>query len=264
LASNYTDTAVSVGSTYECQVIKQDAPGYVGYGYIYSGIQAPLTESRGTVLLIVETNATASLTNELAQQQSDIVGDGWLVHCHGVSSNDTPDYVRGIVTNEYYADPANVNTLFLLGHVPVLESGDLNYDTHESRPMPADAFYGDMLDDWPTDVAPTNGPDYLPSEVKLMIGRVDFFNMPGVGAPVAWPDETTLLQRYLNKDHAWRTKQIPVRRRALMGDTRGVNDGALATAASGYRNFDALVGPGNTDQADVEYGPPSANAGYPC
>ena len=255
-ASTFTDSAVSVGSAYEYQVIKHDAPGYVGYGYIYAGIQAPLLESRGTLLLIVETNVTAGLASELARLQSDLVGDGWQVHYHGVSSNNTPDSVHSLITADYYADPANVNTVFLLGHVPVLESGDLNYDGHEFRPMPADAYYGDVLNDWPTGGDPTQRPDYLPSYVPLMIGRVDFFDMPGLTAPVPWPDEPGLLQRYLNKDHAWRMKQLTVRRRALMGDARGGGDGDLATAASGYRNFDAFVGPGNTDQANTEYGAP--------
>src|SRR5205085_2453312 len=122
---------------------------------------------------------------------------------------------------------------------PVLHCGNINYDGHLTRPMPADTYYGDMDGDW------SSNPNALPSDVELMVGRVDFFAMPGVGAPVAWPSEQELLRNYLNKDHQWRNKLLDVPRRALMGNRRGDENGE-ATAASGYRNFEPLVGPGNT------------------
>jgi hypothetical protein len=248
--TNWTDSSVSFGSTYEYQVIKA-ATNHTGYGYIYTGINAPLTENRGTCLLIVATNSTLGLDNELARLQSDLTGDGWFVIRHDVSSNQTPLSARSIITNDYYADPANVNTVFLFGHVPILQSGpNLNYDGHLVRAMPADAFYGEMNNDWPTNLA--SSPGFLPSDVKLMVGRVDLANMPGNNAPVPWPSETELLRNYLNKDHAWRHKLFTVPRRALMGNLRGDEKGE-ATAASGYRNFEPLVGPGNTIEADVEY-----------
>jgi len=115
--------------------------------------------------------------------------------------------------------------------------------------MPADAYYGDVDDDWPTD--PAVSPSFLPSDVELMVGRVDLANMPGNGALIPWPSETELLRNYLNKDHAWRHKLITVPRQALMGNRRGDEEG-LATAASGYRNFEPLVGPGNIVEANTE------------
>jgi len=253
---SWTDTSVGVGSAYEYQIIKT-ATSHTGYGYIYSGINFPLTENRGTCLLVVATNSTIGLDSELARLQSDLIGDGWFVIRHDVSSDQTPLSVRSIITNDYYADPANVNAVFLFGHVPILQSGaNLNYDGHLARAMPADAFYGEMNDDWPTNSA--NSPAFLPSDVKLMVGRVDLANMPGNGAPITWPSETELLRNYLNKDHNWRHRLFTVPRRALMGNLRGDEKGE-ATAASGYRNFEPLVGPGNTIEANVEYvAPPQA------
>lgn len=251
---SYTDTNVAVGAAYEYKIVKNATLGYTGYGYIFAGIQAPLIEGRGKLLLLVATNATASLSNELARLQTDLTGDGWNVLRHDVSSSDTPSYVRGIITNEYYADPTNVNCVFLLGHVPVLQSGPtLNYDGHLARAMPADGFYGEMNDDWPTDEA--SSPAFLPSDVKLMVGRVDLANMPGNAAPGSWPNETELLRRYLNKDHNWRHKLINVNGLALMGNLRGDENGE-ATSTSGYRNFAPLVGLGNTVEANVEYNAP--------
>ena len=255
-ATSYTDTGLSAGATYEYQIVKEATAygtfNYTGYGYIFCGIQAALTENRGTVILVVETSAAASLSEELARLQTDLIGDGWQVIVHGVSSNDTPAMVKSLIVGDYSADPAHVRTVFLFGHVPILQSGNLNYDGHGARPMPADAYYGDMDGDW------SSLPDYLPSDVELEVGRVDFFNMPGVGATIPFPNETEMLRNYLNKDHNWRMHSISVRRLALMADRFGNSDNNEPKAASAYGNFAAFVGletgnatQGNTIQADA-------------
>jgi hypothetical protein len=243
-ATSFTDFNVNEGSTYEYQVVKMGALGYKGYGYIYSGINASLIEGRGKLILIVASNASSALSTELARLESDLVGDGWLVVRHDVSSSDTPASVRNIIIADYNADPANVKAVFLLGHVPILHSGNLDYDGHLSRSMPADAYYADVNGSW-------NNPNYLPSDVELMVGRVDLWDMPGNATPGLWPNEIELLRNYLNKDHNWRHKVIDVPRRALMGNRRGDEDGE-ATATSGYRNFDPLMGAGNTVEANIE------------
>src|SRR6185436_12064130 len=51
-ATSYLDSSVTVGSTYEYQVVKNTS-SYTGYGYIYAGVNAPLTESRGKLVLVV-------------------------------------------------------------------------------------------------------------------------------------------------------------------------------------------------------------------
>jgi hypothetical protein len=250
--TNWSDTNVIVGSNYEYEIYKVATLAYTGYGYIFSGIEAPLTENQGTLILVVATNSAPDLSNELSRLQTDLVGDGWSVIRQDVSSNDTPDSVREDIMGYYQADTTNVDAVFLFGHVPILESGYLDYDGHYTRAMPADAFYGEMNNDWPTDVVPTKRPSYLPSDVALMVGRVDMYNMPGIGAAVPWPSEEELLRNYLDKDHNWRNHLIPVNRQALMGDRRGTVDGALAMAASGYRIFEPCVGPGNTIQANIQ------------
>jgi len=240
---NWTDVNVSVGSTYEYQIFK-GAANHVGYGYIYSGINAPLIENRGKLLLIVATNGLESLSNELARLQSDIIGDGWQVIRHDVSSNDTPASVKSLIVGDYSVDPANVQAVFLFGHVPILQSGFLDYDTHGPRPMATDSYYADMNGNW------TSSPGYLPSDAELMISRVDLANMPGNAAPGVMASEVELLRNYLNKDHKWRFHQINVQRHALMADRFGDLDGE-ARSATGYRNFEPMVGPGNTVFANV-------------
>jgi hypothetical protein len=240
---SWTDPNVSVGSTYEYQIFK-GASAHVGYGYIYTGINASLIENRGKLLLMVATNGLESLSNELARLQSDITGDGWQVIRHDVSSNDTPASVKSLIVDDYNADPANVQTVFLFGHVPILQSGFLDYDTHGARPMATDCYYADIDGDW------SSSPSYLPSDVELMVSRVDLANMPGNAAPGVITNEVELLRNYLNKDHKWRHKLFTVPRRALMADRFGDLEGE-ARSATGYRNFEPMVGPGNTLFANI-------------
>ncbi len=238
----FTDDNVAVGNTYEYQVEKHTVAGYSGYGYIYCGIEAPAIEDRGKLVLMVADNMTTPLSNELSRLENDLIGDGWQVIRHDVSTNDSPDAVRNLIAADYFMEN-NVQAVFLFGHIPILHSGNVNYDDHEFRPMPADAFYGDVDGDW------SGSPDFIPSDIELMVGRVDLFDMPGNGSANPWPNETELLRNYLNKDHAWRFGQSQVQQRALMCDRRGVDSG-WAPAASGYRNFDPLLGHDSVDFAD--------------
>lgn len=244
-ATGYVDNTVAPGQAYEYQVIKDSVPGYKGYGYIYAGIQAPLNDTHGKVILMVDNSHAAELDTELTRLEQDLVGDGWAVIRHDVSRSDSAGSVRSQIIADYNADPLNVKAVFLFGHVPVMHSGNLNYDGHYYRSMPADSFYGDMDGNW------SQSPSYLPSDVELMVGRVDLFDMPGSGSSTPWPNEAELLRNYLNKDHAWRQAQMNVPLRALMGDRRGAESGE-ATAASGYRNFAPLLGNDATVLANAE------------
>jgi hypothetical protein len=235
-AAGYTDANVVVGGNYEYQVVKA-GPGYTGYGYIYAGINAPLREGRGKLILIVANTHAAALAPELARLKSDLIGDGWQVIRHDVSPVDSPARVKNLIVADYRTDPTRVQAVFLFGHVPIRRCGTLEYDGHGARPMPADTFYGDVNGNW------SANPSYLPSNVELMVGRVDFANM-------SYP-EVDLLRNYLNKDHAWRHKLFTVPRRGLMGNRAG-DEGGLASAASGYRNFTPLVGPGAIIEANVQ------------
>src|SRR5262245_8776548 len=51
-ATSYTDTGVTAGTAYEYQVVRQ-AGGYSAWGYVLSGIDVPLVENRGKVVLVV-------------------------------------------------------------------------------------------------------------------------------------------------------------------------------------------------------------------
>ncbi len=260
-ATTYVDTNVTIGGTYEYRITKS-ASGYTGYGYIYAGIEAPLIETRGKVILLVDDTQSTSLARELARLEQDLVGDGWIVLRHDVSPTASVPSVKSLIESDYNADPTNVRALFLFGHVPVPYSGNLNPDGHSNHrgAWPADVFYGDMDGHW-TDTSVTNttasstrnhnvpgdgkyDQSSLPSDVELELGRVDLANLPAFAL-----SETELLRQYLNKDHNFRHKFVTAQPRGLIDDNFGTFSGE-AFAVNGWRNIAACFGAGNTFARD--------------
>lgn len=261
-ALSYTDSDIGVGAAYEYRISKTTSLGYQGFAYVYAGVRAPLIEHRGKLLLIVDNTYAADLAPELARLQQDLVGDGWIVVRHDVSRQDSPSRIKALIKKEYDADPANVRSVFLFGHVPVPYSGNFTPDAHGDHQgaWPADAYYGDMDGTW-TDHSvntrsaersrnwnvPGDGkfdPSDLPSDVELEVGRVDLSNMTCFANKALSRSEKDLLRQYLNKDHNFRHGKVQVARRGLICDSFGERQGE-AFAASGWRNFSVFFGANN-------------------
>lgn len=262
---SYVDNNVTVGNSYEYQISSPTPWNYTGYGYITVGIQAPLVETRGKVLLVVDNTYAASLATELTRLQQDLVGDGWTVVRRDVSRHDSPANVKNVIKTEYYADAANLKSVFLFGHVPVPYSGNFNPDGHPDHEgaWPADVYYGDMDGNW-TDSSTWSGgatrqqnkntpgdgkfdQSDIPSNVELPVGRVDLANMT-VFATERGQNELALLRNYLNKDHNFRHSKIRAQRRGLICDNFD-ESGGEAYAASGWRAFSAFFGANNVTKA---------------
>src|SRR5512141_932006 len=81
-ATGYADNAVTVGTPYEYQVRR--TASVTGYGYGATGIELPLVEDRGKVVLVVDATMASPLASELARLQKDLAGDGWTVLRHDV------------------------------------------------------------------------------------------------------------------------------------------------------------------------------------
>jgi len=282
-ATTYTDTGVSAGSSYEYRVSKT-AVGYSGHGYVYSGIEAPFTENRGKIVLMVDNTYAADLASELARLQQDLVGDGWQVLRHDVARATSARNIKDIIKADYNADPANVKALLLFGHIAVPYSGNKAWDGHPEHvgAWPADVFYGEMTDTGWTDTSvyntsatwrtenrnvPGDGKfdqSFIPSDVELQVGRVDLYNMTAFQPKT----EKDLLRQYLNKDHNFRHNLAPfnsVARRGLIDDNFGVFNGS-AFAANGWRNFAPFFGAdnvqGNTDNTAIDWFPTLSANGY--
>ena len=259
--NQYIDPTVEVGVSYEYKVIRTGT-GYTGYGYINAGIEIPVTERRGILILVVDSTFAVPLGNELKRLEEDLEGDGWKVIRCNVSRTASVTSVKALIVSSNNLDPANTRAVFLFGHVPVPYSGNINPDGHPDHKgaWPADVYYADMNGTWTdatvnTTVAsdprnhnvPGDGKfdqSSIPGDVELQIGRVDFANMPAFTST-----EEQLLKNYLDKDHAYRNKDFTAVHRGVIDDNFGYFAGE-AFAANGWKNLGPLVGPGNVIAAD--------------
>ncbi len=218
------------------------------YGYILAGSNLTAIENRGSLLLVVDDAYSQALTDEIAQLEHDLWGDGWKVHKIEVNRNDAVTAVKALIVNKFQQFP-DLKMVYLLGHLPVPYSGNFYADGHIEGhwgAWPADVFYGEMNGVW-TDATVNNttaldarnqntagdgkfDQSDIPTKVELAVGRVDLTNLPSFGL-----SDLELTRRYLQKAHAFKTGQLEVPRRALVDDNLGIALGA--PAASGWRNF---------------------------
>lgn len=260
-ANQYTDNSVSVGTNYEYRVVRTGS-GYTGYGYINAGIEIPETPWRGKLILLVDSTFIVSLSTEIKTLVSDVEGDGWQVIRHDVLRNGSVTHIKDIIVSDYYADTTAPKAVFILGHVPVPYSGNINPDGHSDHlgAWPADCYYADIDGTW-TDNSVTstlaspvrtqNNPgdgkfdqSITPTELELQVGRVDFNDMPAFSLT-----EEQLLKNYLDKDHDYRKKIFTPLKQAVIDDNFGYFS-SEAFAASGYKSIAPLVGSNNISSAD--------------
>ncbi|MCB9170944.1 MAG: hypothetical protein H6594_11390 [Flavobacteriales bacterium] len=262
-ATQWTDHDVLVGAAYDYKIVRT-ASG-AGYGYIRSGIAVPPVEDRGSVVLLVDATLAVQLNNALTQLQDDLLADGWWVHTHLVGASATPPMVRALVAADRLADP-DVALVYILGHVPVAYSGNIDPDGHPGHTgaWPCDPYYGDLDGTW-TDVSVNNvngtytrnhnvpgdgkfDQSDIPSSLELGVGRVDLHALPSFGM-----SEVQLTQAYLAKAHAWRTKAYTVpATAALFDDLQSVG---YPLAGSGLMGLSACVGPGALTILPINAGP---------
>ncbi|MDR3412351.1 MAG: YDG domain-containing protein [Formivibrio sp.] len=296
--AGFADKNVTVGSNYEYRISKA-ASGYYGEGYVYAGIQMPLIGSRGKVILLVDRTFSTNLATELARLQADLVGDGWTVLRHDIprmavdpantnsnvwwARSNEMSVAKAIVRSDYLADPTNLASVFLFGHLPVPYSGNIAPDGHvpqHSGAWPADGYYGDVPYDiyfWRDSLFDVSSADdqrnwnvpgdgkfdqsVFPIPLALQVGRVDLANLPTFSQ-----GETELLRQYLNKDHAFRQKLITAQRRGWIDDNFGLSTGE-PFAVAGWRDFAAFFGASNTVAGSDWFGSLATNSylwGFGC
>lgn len=227
------------GTAYEYQVIRR-ARDVVDVGYWLAGWEIPAVQERGIALLVIEQSIADALAPRLDRFAQDLIGDGWQVRRHIVPRN-TPDArednlatgraLRRWITAEAEKSPQTSHSLILLGHVPVMESGRVAPDGHESVPHATDLFYADIGRRWPDGEVGKLRPSTLPDlQIDMTVGRIDF-------QPIAEGDpfkEQRLIARYLDRNHHWRHGHLDDLRTAY-----GQNN-TLAVERAALRN---IVGP---------------------
>lgn len=248
-SNSYIDYGVNPGNLYEYKIVQQ--PGTPSESFVLSGLDYPLVENRGTLLLIVKKEINDSLVQELNQLNNDLTGDGWLVNKKIAHDSESVQDIKQWIVNQYNLDP-EVRSVFLLGHVPVPYSGHIYPDGHTNHmgAWPADGFYGDVDGVWtdnnnfgtpsafPQNWNITNDgkfdQSFYPSDIELEVGRVDLFTNAGITY-----SEIDLTRRYLEKLHNYKFKISAVVERGLVDNNFSQPENF---AASGYRNFYSLMG----------------------
>ncbi|MBK7553694.1 MAG: thrombospondin type 3 repeat-containing protein [Flavobacteriales bacterium] len=253
-ATSYQDNAVTVGTVYEYKVVRTASTG-TGYGYVVAGIEAPITDYMGMIVLLVDNQLAPSLNLELQQLQTDLKADGWKVVRHDVSRTASVNSVRQLVIGTYNTDPTNVKAVYAIGHVLVPYSGNINPDGHAEHQgaWPCDGYYGEMNGTW-TDNSVNNGgaqrvanrniagdgkfdQSDFPSPVELAVGRVDMYDMPAFSS-----SEVQLMKNYLDRAHSFKIKGFTPTVRGIVFDN--LQWVANPLAGSAYKSMAPCVLPG--------------------
>jgi hypothetical protein len=250
----FKDLTPEPGVAYEYQVIRK-ARDIVDVGYWLAGNRVPAVESRGHALLVIDEIVAEPLAARIDRFERDLIGDGWQVTRHLAPRHDGQNpqanlaagrALRQWITTTVESNRDEPHSLILLGRVPVVESGSVAPDGHESIPHATDLFYADIGRRWPDAEAGKLRPSTLPDlRIDMTVGRIDF-------VPVAGQDkgeELRLLARYLDKNHHWRHGRL--------GDLRNAygQSGHLLVEQNALRNVvgaDAITAGGHHDAGVTE------------
>lgn len=265
--TTFTDSNINIGIGYEYSM-KKERLDFDAFGYYYAGIELPEIEYRGKVLLIIDNTIYLNIKDELKEFKKDLIGDGWQVIervCRRSENFDknAVQEVKSIVDEEYRKDSLNLKALILIGRVPVPYSGEYAVDGHFPNhygAWPSDIYYGVMSKGWSDSIANTtsaersenwNIPDdgkfdqtVIPSDTRLQIGRIDFYNLP-----VFKESELELIKLYFQKNHRYRTKQISFESKAIIQDGFGLYSGE-SFASNAWMNFYAILGADNIEEGN--------------
>jgi len=234
-STQYIDNSVTSNTYYEYKLVRNSNSG-VGYGYTSGSVNLSEVEYRGKMILVVDNTFSTSLSTQISQLESDLLGDGWLVTRLDVSRNSTPSSVKSQIQSIYNTDPSNFKLTFLLGHVPVYRSGNINPDGHSSIPWSCDSYYGEMNGTW------TSTQKTIPTDMEMGVGRVDLYNLPAFGV-----SEEQLMINYLSKLHQFKVRSYIPQNRMILQDN--LDWAGSPIAETGYRTS-GLVG-GSTNLVDI-------------
>ena len=256
---SYTDTNVIAGTIYEYRVLRTTAT--TGFAYTCGTIDGDIDFNPGRLVLVIDDYFLPALALEIDSLITDLQADAWFIDTVIVTRNQSPIAVKNRIWDIYNLHPASLKSVFLLGHVPVPYSGEINPDGHPDHlgAWPADGYYGDMNGTW-TDVSVNNSSAASPrnqnipgdgkfdqsvfqSGVELEVARVDFYDLTVFAAT-----ETQLMSNYLSKLKAFKHRTYIPPNTALVEDNfLGLAEGF---AGSGYIGLSPIVGIANTNDGD--------------
>ena len=105
-ATQWKDTGIKAGQTFEYRIIRYGAT-FIGYGYIWAGIDVPAIEYRGKMILVIDSTKAIALSSEIKNLITDLQGEGWGVLTHFVNPDDKATDVKKIIVADYNNDKKN-------------------------------------------------------------------------------------------------------------------------------------------------------------
>ncbi len=277
----YVDGSVELGKAYEyavhvkCISTYKDKPfEYSATGYIYAGLDAPPTQTPGRILILVDSLVVDSIKKELNVLEDDLKKEGWfpwriIVPRAEKFDKEKVKAVKDIINSEYTKSNKTIKAAILIGRVPVPYSGKINPDGHPDHlgAWPADVYYGitegifwsdktvkdstsasrnenkNVANDGKFDQSSIAG-----GKVAIMIGRIDFYNMP-----LFKQTEIQLIKEYLKRNHEFRNGNTNYIWEGIIDDNFPPANFSYqeAFASCGWRNIAALINPASVYELDM-------------
>ncbi len=263
--SSFTDTTAKKGELYEYRILKTKGNRVRAVGYVAAGIAVPLRDYKRNVLILVDSSTYNGIDSSAWKTlKNDYYMDGYGVDLKLISEYSKPPAIK-LVINSWYNINKNLNNqVLLVGRVPVAYSGsmlantiDLPPDAHPDHggAWPTDCYYAEMNGNW-TDVntmitnvtradnknVPGDGKfdqHFLPDDLDIQIGRVDFRNLPAQGST-----DIKLVEQYLRKLHNYKSAAVKVPSKGFISDNFGYLGGEMPMR-SGWNNASSIVGKTN-------------------
>lgn len=227
--AEWTDLNTVPGNKYEYQIKRKDSWTYNSIlydaiGYTMGCARTDNSDYQGQMILLVASNVSSGLAVKYERLKTELTGEGWKVNeiivnkAVGWDSGSDVSSIKSQIFQVYQNAPVDdkPKLLFILGHVPMPRSGSTNVtapDGHNENKgaRGSDSYYAD-IDGVYTDAATYNpgglqtslainlpndykwDQDFLPSNVEMGFGRVDF-----EGITDYTDGELVLMERYLDK-----------------------------------------------------------------
>ena len=249
--TSYLDLDIEAGSLYEYRIVKETGNN-IGYAYLFSGVNYLPVQKKGDVLLLVDSSALDEINDNLTAYIKILGSEGWIPWLETVGADASVSEVKALIL-QYNENVDSLSTILLMGDIAVPHSGDINPDAHNNHKgaWPADLYYGDINGIWTDETVnnvssayprlhniPGDGnfdQGFVPGEIELAIGRMDFSELP-----IFDLNEYELLDRYLQKNIAYRTGEYQVKRQAVF---KNINPWVEGLGQNAIRNFTPLVSP---------------------
>ncbi len=206
---------------------------------------AKVSESSRKVSVIVNSSLYPAIQNRLGRYMYDLEIDGYEVLLHVANGNGQPSALKNLIRQDFQNN--GIRGVFLIGKFPVAwyEINDYNRGNIVSFPM--DLYYTDLDGSWSDEdgngIFDKHSGDVAP---EIWMGR-----LCAVGMSDNNQTESEQINRYLDKNHAYRVGQNRLANRALaMINQDWKNNGFDDYFSTLYQNKTIIKDPEETVSSD--------------